>query len=122
MKTSTRSSLIAKVALVALIAACILLGSQVGAENAIGFTSTGQPFKWSTFPITYTVDGGALGSFTNAQANALVASAFGAWTTSNVPTSAVTVSQNATVGLPGPGGDVTTVAQYGALGCAGLNP
>src|SRR6202171_718678 len=120
MKTITRSFLFVTCVVFVLAMSLILFGRRASAETPIFIGSNGQPAKWGSFPITYTVDNGTLGALTNAQANALTAQAFGAW--GGVASAAVTTTQNATVGLPGPGGDVTTITQYNALGCVGLNP
>lgn len=82
--------------------------------------SDGNPIKWGAFPITYTVDAGPLGALSNAEANALTAEAFGAWTA--VATGNVSANQNADVGLPGLGGDVDTFDEFKVLGCVGVNP
>jgi hypothetical protein len=44
-----------------------------------GATQQGQPYRWNLNPIPYRTDLGLLGSQTNAQANAIVATAFQAW-------------------------------------------
>jgi hypothetical protein len=64
--------------LVAAAVAALLLffAFPASANNPIRVTSTGAPFKWSSFPITYTVDNGNLGALMNPEANALTAQAF----------------------------------------------
>src|SRR5689334_15097820 len=83
------------------------------ANNPILATSSGTPYKWNS-PILYTVDGGGLGTLSNAEATQIVTEAFAAWT--SVPTvspALLSVSQNGS-GL-GPDGDIDTVAEYNAL-------
>src|ERR1700686_4129304 len=100
MKTISRSFLFVTCVVSVLVMSLIFLGRRTSAETPIFVGSNGQPAKWGAFPITYTVDNGTLGALTNAQANALTAQAFGAW--SGVSSATVTTTQNPTVGLPGP--------------------
>jgi hypothetical protein len=98
---------LARLLLLPLLAACPAL-----ANNPLNVTSAGTPYKWNT-TLVYTVDGGNLGTLSNAQANALVAQAFGTWT--SVTTASVPVNPNPIgIGL-GPDGDVSTVAEFNAL-------
>src|SRR6202171_1499039 len=125
MKTSNRSVLIAGAAILSLVAFLAFLARPAIAENPISVDSSGKPAKWGSFPITYTVDGGTLGGLINAQANALVAAAFGAW--NGVASASVSATQNPTVGLPGGiGGDIATFAEFNSLdtitNCINLNP
>lgn len=89
----------------------IIAAVPASANNPIAVTSTGTPYKWNS-PIIYTVDGGNLGSLSNADANALVVQAFSKWT--SVPTASLSITQNPVVGL-GPDGDIDTVAEFNAL-------
>src|ERR1700690_2084133 len=109
MKTATRSILVATAA-ISLICLFLFLGRPAKAENPISVGPTGQPAKWGTFPINYTVDGGPLGGLTNAQANSLVQQAFGNWT--SVASALLSATQNGAPGLPGDGadGNIDTVA------------
>jgi len=92
------------------------------ANNPIAVTSTGAPYKWTSFPIQYTVDGGTLGAFTNDDANSLTSEAFGKWT--SVFTASFSVTRNA-IGL-GSDGDINTLAEFAAItspsSCASSNP
>lgn len=99
--------------------ASVLAARPVLANNPIRITSTGTAYKWNSFPIIYTVDGGMLGSLTNAEANALTTEAFTAWT--SVATASVVVTQNPVVGL-GSDGDIDTVAEFNALFPSGPCP
>ena len=81
-------------------------------NNPLAVTSQGTAYKWNSFPLYYTVDGGGLGSLSNADANALVAQAFSVW--ASVPTASVSMTQNPAIGL-GPDGDVDDVADFNAL-------
>ena len=90
----------------------VLAAAPALANNPLVVTSAGTAYKWNT-TLVYTVDGGNLGALSNAQANALVAQAYGTWT--SVATASVPVNPNPIgIGL-GPDGDVSTVAEFNAL-------
>jgi len=79
-----------------------------------GIGPAGAPLIWTTLPIPYTTDGGALGKFDNAAANTRVAQMFGVWQA--VPTSTVAFTRTGPIS-PAlvPDGDVDTVAEFDAL-------
>lgn len=79
------------VALLALLILC--LAAPVFAAGPLVVCNPGQPFRWSNngTNIPFNPDQGGLGPLTNAQAIALVASAFQQW--GNIPTAATTYLQ-----------------------------
>jgi len=100
------------------LASILVIG--VLANNPIAVNSGGNPAKWNTgaSPIMYTTDGGPLGALTNAQANTLTNQAFSAWT--GVSTTNLSIASSGGV-LTGDT-DVSNVAEFNAVGCAGVNP
>jgi hypothetical protein len=115
--TIRRPARIAGAAVIAVMA--LLAAMPAWANNPIAVTSTGTPYKWNSFPIVYTVDGGGLGTLSNAEANQITAEAFAAWT--SVPTASLSVTQNPAIGL-GSDGDISTVAEFNALFPSGPCP
>lgn len=82
------------------------------------FGVDGLPLVWTSLPVSYTTDGGALGQLDNAAANARVAALFQVW--EDVSTSDIAFSRSGGVdaGLV-PDGNVDTVSEYNALVCTG---
>jgi hypothetical protein len=120
---NTRTSPYLALTIAALAMALLVPTFPASANNPILVTSTGSPFQWRSFPITYTVDDGTLGALTNSEANSLTSQAFTTWT--SVTTASLQVSQNPVIGL-GPDGDVNTVAEFssvtGLSSCISSNP